>query len=395
MKFPKLKRSQRDREFIKYKQSQVDEIVYEYLFHGKSHRWLDENILSFDKVESRGWQAMNILHYLGLVEKHKGICEGHDLIDVIDDLTSQDKVQFKKIISSLSRFTKVINSNFAVSQNSIKLYKPVGTSQYTDGVRINKEFHSILNPQDSRFYVSRGKARKIKILFNNKVYEAEYRFENQSDKSRELQSIRFKKDLKSEFKKVFPFPDGRFLIQTGIDLNHFLFTIINNPTPYEDEEFSKSIIKDEIEGRTSEEVKKLIEKMFKKSNEKVGKKANKKSLKTEVYDSNPVLKEHVKLLYHYKCQICTTQIKRRGWKIDLPYEKEIQHLTADAHHVRPRNKGGKDVPENLICVCPNCHRKLHSGEYEIKLFEEKITCLSTISNDKFIIQIDKIHNMSI
>jgi hypothetical protein len=52
----------------------------------------------------------------------------------------------------------------------------------------------------------------------------EYRYEGQTDKTKELQSIRFKKELKSEFKKVFPEPSGSFTIQYGMDLNHFVFT---------------------------------------------------------------------------------------------------------------------------------------------------------------------------
>ena len=33
----------------------------------------------------------------------------------------------------------------------------------------------------------------------------------------------------------------------------------------------------------------------------------------------------------------------------------------DSHHVIPLNKGGIDNLYNTICVCPNCHRDIHSG----------------------------------
>lgn len=52
------------------------------------------------------------------------------------------------------------------------------------------------------------------MLFNNKVFNAEYRYEGQSDASVILQN---------EFKKVFPESTGKFSIQTGLDLNHFVF----------------------------------------------------------------------------------------------------------------------------------------------------------------------------
>jgi hypothetical protein len=52
-----------------------DSVVDHYLFEGQSHRWLDKYILSEDPDTSRGYIAMGILHYLGLVNDHKGIIE--------------------------------------------------------------------------------------------------------------------------------------------------------------------------------------------------------------------------------------------------------------------------------------------------------------------------------
>jgi 5-methylcytosine-specific restriction protein A len=41
----------------------------------------------------------------------------------------------------------------------------------------------------------------------------------------------------------------------------------------------------------------------------------------------------------------------------------------EAHHLVPMSKQGSfefdiDVPENILCVCPNCHRKIHLAEDE-------------------------------
>lgn len=43
----------------------------------------------------------------------------------------------------------------------------------------------------------------------------------------------------------------------------------------------------------------------------------------------------------------------------------------DRHHVVPRRHGGADTEENLVTVCPTCHRKLESL-YD-KRFYDKIT----------------------
>lgn len=33
----------------------------------------------------------------------------------------------------------------------------------------------------------------------------------------------------------------------------------------------------------------------------------------------------------------------------------------DRHHITTVSEGGKDTVENLINVCPNCHREIHAG----------------------------------
>lgn len=31
----------------------------------------------------------------------------------------------------------------------------------------------------------------------------------------------------------------------------------------------------------------------------------------------------------------------------------------EAHHVIPLAEGGPDIIENMVALCPNCHRKMH------------------------------------
>lgn len=45
--------------------------------------------------------------------------------------------------------------------------------------------------------------------------------------------------------------------------------------------------------------------------------------------------------------------------------------TCDIHHIKEKSNGGTDDEENLIILCPNCHREYHcDGSYQ-ELFEEK------------------------
>lgn len=56
-------------------------------------------------------------------------------------------------------------------------------------------------------------------------------------------------------------------------------------------------------------------------------------------------------------------------KDDLYFERaekqcewcKIHVDSPDVHHITPRNEGGANSPDNLIVLCPNCHRKADRG----------------------------------
>ena len=61
----------------------------------------------------------------------------------------------------------------------------------------------------------------------------------------------------------------------------------------------------------------------------------------------------------------------------------------DKHHILPKSNGGKNNPENILHLCPSCHRLLHtkkkidlvSGEYIVRYNKGKITIFN--KNDVF------------
>ena len=74
----------------------------------------------------------------------------------------------------------------------------------------------------------------------------------------------------------------------------------------------------------------------------------------------------VKDLNNYVCQTC-------GCK---PFLTRTGKPYAEAHHVTPLHKleNGSMASQNVICVCANCHRKMHFGNVEIiKTTENDIT----------------------
>ncbi|MGG0120532.1 HNH endonuclease [Bacillus paranthracis] len=99
---PDLEPSKRSREYNKYNNENKDSIFYEYLFNSKSHRWLDEHILDIATDTRTGHESMNILHYIGLKDKHKGIFKNYSVKEAIKTLEKLDS-NFGLVIQCLKR----------------------------------------------------------------------------------------------------------------------------------------------------------------------------------------------------------------------------------------------------------------------------------------------------
>ena len=83
------------------------------------------------------------------------------------------------------------------------------------------------------------------------------------------------------------------------------------------------------------------------------------------YYSNTTIKETIKALYDFRCQICGDVILKAGWNHDMNRVDSWRYLSADVHHILPLSEGGPDIRSNMLCLCPTCHRKFHSGEFRI------------------------------
>ncbi|MFF0828146.1 EVE domain-containing protein [Brevibacillus sp. NPDC003359] len=98
----------RNREYMSYNEQQRNKVVHEYLFNGNTHRWIDEHTLELDPEWSRGYQAMGILHHLGLKNAYKGLFKGLSVAEAIELIEQEcvehpsDRNLYIPIISSLT-----------------------------------------------------------------------------------------------------------------------------------------------------------------------------------------------------------------------------------------------------------------------------------------------------
>ena len=79
----------------------------------------------------------------------------------------------------------------------------------------------------------------------------------------------------------------------------------------------------------------------------------------------------VKRLYDYQCQLCRDVIELRNGD-----------RYAESHHIKPLGDDGPDVRENILCVCPTCHAKLHCGV--VRLGRRSIKLLKHHLDERYI-----------
>ncbi|MDP6749276.1 MAG: HNH endonuclease signature motif containing protein [Candidatus Poribacteria bacterium] len=84
---------------------------------------------------------------------------------------------------------------------------------------------------------------------------------------------------------------------------------------------------------------------------------------TEKYSANPRRARNVLEKANYKCELDSSHVTFINKKSNKPY--------MEAHHLIPMSRQGSfefdiDVPENIFCLCPTCHRKIHLAQDDEK-----------------------------
>jgi predicted HNH restriction endonuclease len=81
--------------------------------------------------------------------------------------------------------------------------------------------------------------------------------------------------------------------------------------------------------------------------------SQKVNVMTSAYARNQYVAEFVKRQAAGVCQDCHEPAPFISKHTGEPY--------LEPHHIVPLSKGGDDCVENMVALCPNCHRKRHYG----------------------------------
>jgi hypothetical protein len=77
------------------------------------------------------------------------------------------------------------------------------------------------------------------------------------------------------------------------------------------------------------------------------------SIVSSQYERNPYISEYAKRQAKGICQVCHQPAPFLNRITGKPF--------LETHHINPLSQGGKDEINNVIALCPNCHRERHYG----------------------------------
>lgn len=81
---------------------------------------------------------------------------------------------------------------------------------------------------------------------------------------------------------------------------------------------------------------------------------------------SPAISLCIKAFAEGVCDLCS---------VEAPFRDEYDQPYLECHHITWLAKGGEDVLENTVALCPNCHRKMHHLNNQ-----EDITRLKVVAN---------------
>jgi len=111
----------------------------------------------------------------------------------------------------------------------------------------------------------------------------------------------------------------------------------------------RKVVNEEIaEARTREELEKIL-KNIEDRNKHMEPQTRRRI--SRAIARNPKIALLIKERANYRCELC-----------DEPgFEKRDGTRYVEVHHIEELGKSGLDIPSNMMCVCPRCHRIIHYG----------------------------------
>ena len=91
---------------------------------------------------------------------------------------------------------------------------------------------------------------------------------------------------------------------------------------------------------------------------------------TVKYERSVYIKEYAKKIANGFCQLCENE---------APFKDKQGNGFLEVHHIQYLSQGGSDTIDNVVALCPNCHRKMHHLELDVDIKKIKEKALEKAS----------------
>lgn len=162
------------------------------------------------------------------------------------------------------------------------------------------------------------------------------------------------------------FLDGLPYIEKQLDINYENRKVYIFPLKCDTAigEISKDDI-DYIQKNRQKNIEKLTNAQLKKIVLTFASKLVKRQHSSTIYNRNLYFSEFIKRLANGICLLCLNQ---------APFVTSKGKPFLETHHIQWLSKGGKDCLNNMVALCPNCHRKMHflNDKKDIALLKKRV-----------------------
>lgn len=172
--------------------------------------------------------------------------------------------------------------------------------------------------------------------------------------------------IRHNMMRIVKYPNSK-VVSVSEYYNNFNL-LIDHYSQIDDSETIPKIMEDVEEYFNIKNLKKMIYKFNKKYREVI---PSKRLIISEQIARPGAISDYLKKLKNYKCEICGKKgfIQKNG----VPY--------IEAHHIIELHKliPGSYCSDNIIVVCPTCHRKLHFAQVTYSAIDDSV--ITIIIND--------------
>lgn len=358
---PVLEPVKRSREYQIYNELVRSNVVYEYIFNSRTHRWIDENIMGLNPAESRGYQAMGILHHIGLKEKHKGIFNGYD-IQVAVGILQHQHTDFQMVIDCLELLNNIEEkqtNDFNKEFNLSLFHKGLDNQEYILG-------------NETKYYILTVKIVDIEDSLQTIITYLVYLLENRKViERREVRSETYKNILTDAKKEgvMLLYQLNPNVTLEDVTMVHYKQDRPNaNPWQKDSYEVLSGLVVEYLEELNSSLIKTVGDDVDSEKSEEdeYHKEGATTYFNGKRYERNPKNRAKAIEIHGLNCKGC-------GFNFEKVYGERGKDFI-EIHHVNPLSTIQEEVAINpetdLIPVCSNCHRMIHRKKDEVLTIEE-------------------------